>query len=243
MLGSQLCGGRCQRWGSRWRQRRRQRGTCRWSPLARWCCIAPSSQRGGLAGDSSVKNWNWTTTKMFSTCLLENHEENVANIGQEKNYDGPDFHQSQIFLHHILFFCSLLHRLQKLFNRLLPEVLLLRWRRLDWFLEDVKCPSDQFLVPRSLTFWLLETLVRILCLSCSPAEDSESLVNTECFRLPDVVHIEETIQWQNHEHERKGEWVACSVKEVRDLSEIVEDKTYSSLIERNHLGWRIDMTR
>ena len=63
---------------------------------------------------------------MFSTCLLENHEENVANIGQEKNYDGPDFHQSQIFLHHILFFCSLLHRLQKLFNRLLPEVLLLR---------------------------------------------------------------------------------------------------------------------
>ena len=177
---------------------------------------------------------------MFFTCLLENYEENVANVGHGKNYDRSDFHQSQILLHHILLFCSLLHRLQKLFNRLLPEVLLLWWRRLNWFLEDVECPLDRFLVPRSFTFRLLETLVRIFCLSCSPTEDSV-LVNTGYLRLPDVIHIEETIEWQNHEHEGKGEWVACSVKEVGDLSEMVEDKTLFLLKEitlGEELSWQ-----
>ena len=46
--------------------------------------------------------------------------------------------------------------------------------------------------------------------------------------LPDVIHIEETIQWQNHEHEGECEWVACSVEEVRDLSEMVEVKHINS---------------
>ena len=46
------------------------------------------------------------------------------------------------------------------------------------------------------------------------------IVGTVYFRSPDVVHVEETVQRQNHEHEGEGERVACSVKEVRDLSEI-----------------------
>ena len=54
--------------------------------------------------------------------------------------------------------------------------------------------------------------------------------------LPDVIHIEETIQWQNHEHEGECEWVACSVEEVRDLSETVENKKYKFLIEEITLG-------
>ena len=40
-------------------------------------------------------------------------------------------------------------------------------------------------------------------------------------RLPDVIHVEETIQRQNHEHKGESKWVARSEKEVWNLSEMV----------------------